>query len=218
MVSAIKKVLSYVYPVTRRLPSLYNGTLEVTYIDGKKVLNTQHANYSFGSLHKVMQFALYRVAIKDNSPLLLLGLGGGSVVKIIREDLLLQNPIDVVDIDSKIIDVANQEFGLGKYLNIEVYCKHAAVFVEHIHKKYGLIVIDLFIDHKTPDEFYEELFWKGVISIAKKKCCIVFNTLIINNDVDKMHAIAELLRNADFEVFKYVEVELWNTVLIAKRK
>ncbi len=218
MVSTFKKLLSYVYPITRKLPSLYNGTLEVTYIDGKKILNTQHANYSFGSLHKVMQFALHRIAIKGNSRILLLGLGGGSAVKIIRRELLLENPIDVVDIDSKVIDIANQEFGLGKYSNIEIYCKHAAVFVEYIHKKYGLIVIDLFIDHKTPDEFYEELFWKGVLSITKKKCCIVFNTLIANNDADKMTAISELLKNADFEVFKYVEVELWNTVLIAKRK
>jgi len=40
----MKKLFSYIWPTTRRFSSTINGTLEITYVNGKKVLDTENAN------------------------------------------------------------------------------------------------------------------------------------------------------------------------------
>ena len=68
----IKKFLSYFYPFVSNRASLYNGTLKVVFVNGKKILNTRDANYSFGSLHRIMRFALGKVALDSQEDILLL--------------------------------------------------------------------------------------------------------------------------------------------------
>lgn len=68
----LQKILSYLYPFVTSRNSLYNGTLRVILVDGKKILNTDHANYSFGSLHRIMRFALKKVAPGVDQDILLL--------------------------------------------------------------------------------------------------------------------------------------------------
>ncbi|MBC7485426.1 MAG: hypothetical protein H7282_01560 [Cytophagaceae bacterium] len=165
-----------------------------------------------------MQFSLNRIIIKGDSPILLLGLGGGSAVKIIRSEFLKKNHIDIVDIDSVMIEIARKEFGLNDYSDLKVYCQNASSFVEETNNKYGLVIIDLFIDKITPEYFYDSIFWTDVLMLTKKKCCIIFNTLTANNFTDKINCINKMLIDAKFEVYSYKEIELSNTVLIAKRR
>lgn len=58
-----KKILSYIYNFEKSKISLYNGKVRVILRDGKKILNTDHANYSFGSLHRIMRFALGNIML-----------------------------------------------------------------------------------------------------------------------------------------------------------
>ena len=93
----MKKILSYIWPVTRKFPSEFNGTLEISYVNGKKVLDTKNANYSYGSLQKILEIGLTKVNLKSVENLLLLGLGGGSIIQSLRETFeyqkfLLQTP------------------------------------------------------------------------------------------------------------------------------
>ena len=44
----MKKILSYLWPQTTKFPSDHNGNLEVTLYNGKKMLDSKNANYSFG--------------------------------------------------------------------------------------------------------------------------------------------------------------------------
>ena len=54
----LKNLLSYISPFVSNRESEFNGNLKVMLVNGKKILNTQNANYSFGSLHRIMRFAL----------------------------------------------------------------------------------------------------------------------------------------------------------------
>jgi hypothetical protein len=76
----MKKLFSYLWPSTRRFSSEINGILEVTYINGKKVLDTKNANYSYGSLQKILEIGLTKVDLNKVDNLLLLGMGGGSMI------------------------------------------------------------------------------------------------------------------------------------------
>ncbi|MCB0455711.1 MAG: spermine synthase, partial [Aequorivita sp.] len=80
----MKKFFSYIWPTTRRFPSKINGTLEITYMNGKKVLDTENANYSYGSLQKILEIGLTKVELNAVENILLLGMGGGSVIHSLR--------------------------------------------------------------------------------------------------------------------------------------
>ena len=57
--SLFKKYLSYLSVIQERTyTSAYNGTLEINWINGKKVLDTENTNYSYGNLGLVLNKAL----------------------------------------------------------------------------------------------------------------------------------------------------------------
>jgi spermidine synthase len=214
----IKWIISYLYPITKHIHSTYNGVLEVTWVDGKKVLNTKNANYSFGALHKVMRFALKKIDLKEKDTVLLLGLGGGSVINILRQELRQNNSIDAIEIDPVIIEVARNEFGLGSYSSVNVTCIDAYKYVERDTKLYDLVIIDLFIDNNIPLKFCENKFWKNIYRITDFNGSIIFNVLIKTNLKDKIDNIIEGLKESKFNVSIYNEVEIENLIIIAQRQ
>jgi hypothetical protein len=98
----MKKILSYIFPF--RLKNYYskiNGPLEVNLINGKKILDTRWNNYSYGSLQKILHKGLSQIGSPENyERVLVLGLGGGSVIQTIREDFKSNAFIELVDIES----------------------------------------------------------------------------------------------------------------------
>ncbi len=42
-----------------------NGTLEVAYTNGKLILNAEHANYSYDTLHHVFRKALRKLPLRN---------------------------------------------------------------------------------------------------------------------------------------------------------
>lgn len=71
------KLVSYIFPIRgARIGIKANTQLELRWENGKLVLNTDKANYSFGSLHRIWRKALKEVSIKDTNRILVLGGGG----------------------------------------------------------------------------------------------------------------------------------------------
>ncbi len=75
------RLLSYIFPITKKIESEYNGTLEITWHNGKKHLNTKNANYSYGSLQKILKIGLQKIDLTNCKNILILGLGAGSVIE-----------------------------------------------------------------------------------------------------------------------------------------
>ncbi len=151
--------------------------IEVSLENGRLVLNSANANYSYGSLFAIFKksFEAFQLSFKDKTYVLMLGLGGGSVVKYLASKFN-HLKIDAVELDPVIIDVANTYFELASFKNISTICEDASVFVEKTTKKYDLILIDLFIDTAPPSFCLEAAF---IDAIAK--CCtektgeVIFN-------------------------------------------
>lgn len=214
----LQKILSYLYPFVTSKISLHNGTLRVVLVDGKKLLNTDHANYSFGSLHRIMRFALKKVLLEADEDILLLGLGGGSVIDIVRNDLHLKNRLVAVDFDPVIIDIARKEFGLDSYKNIEIVCADAYRYVQEEQGQYGLIIIDLFIDNKVPEKFYSDVFWEHISRILSQSGQIIFNTMIKTTSRELFDTLVEKMEDQGFSVCVHDKVDKTNAMILAKRK
>ena len=203
--------LSYFTTIRKSFRSEFSGDLEVVYYKGHKELNSKNANYSYGALQETLQFAIEQTDLSQINNVLLLGLGGGSVIQALRK-LNFNGPIDAIEIDSKIIDIAKNEFGLNSENNLAIYCDDAFHFVENCESSYDLIIIDLFIDTKVPVIFMKPIFWEYVISLLRQRSWIIFNTM---HEQDNLQNIKNILDKHGFECNEYRDIMDTNTLIIA---
>lgn len=171
----MKKILSYLWPFTRNVDSEVNGPMEVTYFRGKKVLNSKNANYSYGTLQEIMEFGLSKVDLQSVNNLLVLGLGGGSVIQSLRETFDYRNQIYAVEIDPEMIRLSKEEFGIEASWNTKIIQDDAFLFVKTTRRKYQLVIIDLFIDNHVPPIFFQKEFCDRLAWIIDAGGSFIFN-------------------------------------------
>jgi tRNA A58 N-methylase Trm61 len=78
-------------------------------MNGKKVLDSQNPNYPYGSLQKLLSYGLSQLDISVNSEILLLGLGGGSIIQTLRNTFDHHGKITAVEIDEVVIEIAKND-------------------------------------------------------------------------------------------------------------
>ena len=214
--TAMSKILSYLYPLTKTVHSEVSGTLEITWYNGKKHLNTKNANYSYGSLQRILKFGLLKIDLNKVNSILVLGLGGGSVIETLRNDFEYSKPITAVDIDPVIIDIAKNEFQLKEDNNLQIICEDALKFMQSNSCHYDLIIIDLFVDIKVPKPFLEFPFWMNVIKVCSTNGTIIFNASLEKTKSTALIAIIDLLKSQFYKTEVYEKVNNTNTLIIAK--
>jgi len=211
----MKKLLSYIYPVTKTITSEHNGILELTWHNGKKHLNTKNANYSYGSLQRILKFGLEQIDINQVRSILLLGLGGGSVIETLRKDFNYEHPITAVDIDPVIIDIANEEYGITTDTNLKIVCADAKTYMRSNTATFDLIIIDLFVDITVPKDFLELTFWEHVLKAKSTNGCILFNASLEKETSRNLKDVISFLKANVYKVAVFDKVNNTNTVIIA---
>ena len=209
----LKKIISYIFPITRKIKSIHNGYLELTVVNGRTVLDTSNTNYSYGSLQRVLKFSLEHTDVSHAENVLLLGLGGGCVLKTLWNEFDYKGNVTAVDIDPVIITVAEKEFGILPNGKTRIVCADAYDFVKEDLDKFDLIIIDLFIDNIVPEKFLQQEFWKDVLKKVNNNGTIIFNTLC--TPFTDIQPIEAKLKRRGFESHVYRYVERTNKVLIA---
>ena len=212
----MKQLLSYILPVTKTVESKHSGTLEITWYNGKKHLNSKNANYSYGSLQRILKIGLEKIDISKVNSVLVLGMGGGSVIETLRQDLKYSKHITAVEIDSVIIDIANTEFGITENETLKIYCDDAFHFIKNNRKLFDLIIIDLFIDLSVPDQFLSEVFWNNILKSKSSKGAIIFNAAVEDSKNRIIHNLIDYLKTKIFEVDVFEKVNNTNTLVILK--
>jgi spermidine synthase len=212
----MKQLLSYLFPITKKVSSNINGELEITWADGKKYLNSLHTNYSYGSLQKILDFGLSKVNFSPKANLLLLGLGGGSVLKVLREKYWHKGKITAVEIDEVVIQIADKEFGIKQDENLTILCADAIGYVQQCQQVYDLVIIDIFIDDAVPDSLFHFNFWERLTLCIQKNGYFIFNAGIHQIEEDKFSHICMRLATC-FDLNRYEKVEGANTLLIGRK-
>ena len=187
--SILKKYFSYLNVIPERTyQSTYNGVLEINWLNGKKILDTKNTNYSYGNLGKVLQKGLKSVTTdfsSEETSILILGLGGGDVVKQLRNNFKSHASITAVEIDPVIIEVAMKEFDIIPNSKLEIVNNDANVFLKYTKEHYNLIIVDLFNDVTIPEFVFQTEFIKSVYNVLHLNGSIIFNTFILS-DVHKV--------------------------------
>ncbi len=214
----MKKLISYFWPSTKRFSSEINGTLEVTFIDGKKVLDTLNANYSYGSLQKILEVGLNIIDLSSVKNVLLLGLGGGSIIKSLREKYNYQNNIVAVEIDPQVVKLAKTEFGIIPSKYLQIIQGDAFEYVKNSEEKFQLIIIDLFIDINVPPIFYGKEFCTNTARLIANEGSIIFNAGInLNLQTKDFETVSSNFGN-DFNFKIHRKVNGTNTLLIGVKR
>lgn len=206
----MKRLLSYFYPITKKIPSDVNGVLEITWYNGRKILNSQNANYSYGSLQRILKYALNKIDVSGVQNVLLLGLGGGSVIRTLRENFNYKLKITAVEIDKSIIEIAAKEFNVCACENLAIIYGDAFNYVANFElgstNKFDLLIIDLFIDNKVPDKFFSPEFWERIESLVAPGGFVIFNASTHSDITSKvMQLIDPLKKTFQFQILDHVE-------------
>lgn len=216
----LKKWFSFIVPINIfKQKSNFSKTLEVSWANGKLVLDSKNANYSYGSLQRILKIGLHDIGfekIKSMQDILILGVAGGSVIKTLVEEIKFNGSISGVEIDSEVIEIANQYFHLNKIQNLEIIISDAFKFVFETTEMYDLIIIDIFEDDKMPVSLFEVKFINQIKTIVSKNGFILFNTM---NLIESQKDI--FLNCFDSELFlvkKIARIERYNELIIINKK
>lgn len=215
----MKRLLSYILPVRlKKYHSEINGLLEVNLTNGKLTLDSAVSNYSYGSLQKVLYRGLKEMGnLNPLNKILLLGLGGGSVIKTLREDLACKAAITAVDIDAAMLKIAQEDFQINQYEKVKLVEADAYNFVKEAADIYDLIIVDVFIGDTVPEVFTKPSFIHQLIAHLTAHGHILYNTMRNSMSQETFAGIQESLLNHGLKVRVMERVEVTNNLLLAER-
>lgn len=162
-----------------------SGPIEVKEQLGSYTLHVDNLIQSGGLIRGIWKKALRSAQGKLSvSNCLILGLGGGTVVQLIK----VRYPkakITGIEIDPEIIKIGKRFFGLDKVENLKIINADAFDWIKarsndsnHLNKKFNLIIIDLYLGSKFLKKAAGDEFLKDIKKLLSKKGIIIFNRLI----------------------------------------
>ena len=171
----------------KKIRSPLNGTLEVWYISGRYQLDAENVNYSYGSLHRVFRYVFKESGLAERRPenLLLLGVGAGSVLSILRDELRLTTRVTGIEHDPLVIEIARKYFSLDRFSGFEVLCEDAFDYVTGSEKKFDVLVVDLFNDENVPEKFQSGLFINKCLRLLSDNGMLIYNFIVKNKKQQK---------------------------------
>jgi len=217
----LKKFLSYFIPVNIvKKHSEISQNLEVTWNNGQLVLDSKNTNYSYGSLQRILRKGLNYIGferILGFKNILVLGVAGGSVIKTLAEEVKYKGKITGVEIDAKVIEIANTYFGLDQINNLEIVICDAFEFVLKTKEKYDLIIIDIFKDTVMPTFLFEDYFINRINYLLNVNGFILFNTMTLTKQDKERNALYKSHFDDNYSVRMYPKVEDHNELYTIKK-
>ncbi len=222
-IKMFKKYLSYLFPVKHKIyRSKISEQLEITWINGALVVDTKHANYSYGSLQKILRKGLKKIGfttVKQLEQVLVLGVGGGSVIKTLNDEILITGNITGVEIDPVMIGIAYEYYHLDHYKNVRILQHDAEQFMYNNKTFFNLIIVDLFQDIHIPDFVYHPKFIKALQNSLAPNGYLLFNTIVLNKKIAELNnAFCNYFTPALFSLQRYPEFDDKNEVIIIQKK
>jgi len=135
---------------------------------------------------------------KDNQDSLLIGLGGGAIVKYLKKYFPGKH-IDIAEIDPAVVDIAKKYFFTEFSPNMKVFTYDGRIVVKRINKNYDIISLDAFNSDYIP--FH--LLTKEFLQEVKRK--LKNNGVVLQNIFTTNELKARIL-NTFKSVFKYIFV------------
>ncbi len=177
------EILSYFFP--RKLasyPSPFNGLISVYKFLGRTYIEVGRLTQTGRVVERIFKKAMkhFRLVKIEAKKILLLGLGGGSLVALCNK-LYPNAHITAVDIDSVMVEVGRTHFRLNEYKNLSIVVADIFAKDPRIEGPFDLILIDVFRGYEVPYKLGETEFLKYLSSLLATQGSMIFNRLYIQN-------------------------------------
>ena len=215
----VKKIASYIWDIPiEKASSNKNPFLEVVWSNGKKMLHSKNANYSFGSLHEVFKQACKQVEeeIDDASSILILGFGGGSILDILDKHFAYGGSVTGIDYDAKVLELFHKHFAPSIGITPQLHATDAETFLKNSAEVYDVIFVDLFQDLQTDGLLLNPSFSEMLKQHLSSKGVVLLNTIFSTSE-DKSPQLDLMLNlSSTFKSVNTINCQNLNTVFIAK--
>jgi spermidine synthase len=190
---------------------------EVNFENGVKVLNSENANYSFGSLHEIMLKGISEVLRrKKPAEILMLGLGAGSALAILANKCRHPYKVKAIEIDKELIEVAREHFNLSQYDNLEMIQGDAAAEIGNLDEQtFDLVIDDIFWDNHLPAFCLDQSYLRENYRILAAQGIYMRNTMNLTPAQEKQ--FEENLRSIFSDVYQMRHAEHHNNIYFCTR-
>lgn len=170
--------LSYLTPLFIYKGKTKSGDIiEIREIFGHKKLDIGGYPQSGASYRRCWKNILSRSNIyklANNSRVLILGLGGGDLVKILKQNKSLWH-LTIVELEDEVIKIAKKYFEIESSSKIKIVRSDAKIFIQNNISKYDLIIVDLYSGDDVPKFVTTGKFLKNISIAIKPMGYILFN-------------------------------------------
>ena len=218
MVSKLKYFLSFIFDVKiETTESILNPFLQVVIRNGRLLLNTYNANYSYGSLQDAFRFVFKKIKIEDKKikDILVLGFGCGSVAALFNGYKNVE--ITGVEADEKVLALYEKYFIeeiTSELILVEAFAED---FITTCNKTYDLIVVDVFIDIEIPSSIKESSFYKPLQNRLNKNGILIFNFIVLNEKEQIEFEKIEDYFKLNYRRVETIEFMKFNKILVAEK-
>lgn len=145
----------------------FNGDIKLIRFAGDLRLDVDGLTQSGDVMVGIFSLGINNLLPKNYRPksVLLLGLGGGSVIKWLRRRYPSAR-LTAVEIDPVMIAIAKKHFHIAKIKNLKIINADAVDYIQKAKAKFDLILVDCFQGHTTPAGFDDP----AVLKTMKSKC------------------------------------------------
>jgi spermidine synthase len=219
----LQKALSYIWGIKiKSVESPLNGCLEIWYKNGRYMLDSVHTNYSFGMLHKLFRLTFSELNLSGKAgerikDVLLLGLGGGSVISILKKELNLDVRVVAVEHDPVVLELGREYFAVDKYDDTEIIIRDAYEYVMETASTFDMIIVDAFTDFEVPQKLTEHSFLNKVEEILNSRGVLIFNFIIKTQEQREIQRKTLWFVNRQYSFTRDLSFFTSNRILICRK-
>jgi spermidine synthase len=170
--------LSFITAITLYTGKTRDGeVIEVKEVRGKRYMYIGGYSQSAAKYVSAWKY-VFKKALLDELPdkaqVLLLGLGGGDIVKILKK----QKPswsLTAVEIEDAVVDAAKEYFNLRESKNLKIVVADADNYIKTNKRKYDLVIVDLYMGDKVPIFVTSAEFLQNIRKAKKNNGTTLFN-------------------------------------------
>lgn len=206
-----------IFPKHHIVQSEISGTLEIIEHFGKKSLYMNSIPQSGPMYRKMWEDSFNRLKIGKLTTCLVLGLGGGTVIKLLKNKYP-ECRITAVEIDPVIIKIAGEMFDLKPDPGFDITCADAVDWIIHCKPcTFQLIIANLYRNQENPVETRNIQFLTRLKSLLQKHGSILYNARRRIDDPEDFNRFVALCKtvfpHAD-DLVSYPDhhvIRLWET-------
>ena len=173
-----KKLFSYITEIhLESTASPYNPHLYVSLKNGRLMLSTQNAIYSYSDKYDNFRQAFNLIDMSKANDMLILGFGLGSIPIIIEKKMKRHLHYTGVEIDEEVVRLVSNYVLPDLKSNIDVVIADASAYVEMATTQFDIIAMDVFESDFIPDRFESKEFLLTLKSLLAKDGILLYNRL-----------------------------------------